>query len=472
MTRQNDIAVIGLGVMGANLARNLASRGFQVAGFDREIEAGRRVAGEHPEAGLVIAEDPKDLVGGLERPRRILVMVNAGAPVDAVLDSLDPWLEQDDVVVDAGNSLWADTDRRLQRASARPWRFVGMGVSGGAEGALRGPAIMPGGDPAAYERLRPLLEAIAARSDSGPCVTYCGRGSAGHFVKMVHNGIEYGDMQLIAEVVMLMREGLGLAPEKVSQTFREWNQGELQSFLVEITADILHTSDPESPSGALLVDAILDQAGQKGTGRWTVMAAAELGVPIPTIAAAVDARSQSAARAQRLRAATAFGDRRSPLGGVGPADLKDALYASKIASYAQGFAMLARASAERDYGTDLSEVARIWTAGCIIRARFLERVRQAFRTEPGLEMLALSADFAGELQRRQTAFRGVVAAASAAGFPIPGLSASLAWFDTLRMARGSAALIQAQRDYFGSHTYERLDRPGTKVHTDWPRFGG
>jgi 6-phosphogluconate dehydrogenase len=288
---------------------------------------------------------------------------------------------------------------------------------------------------------------------------------------MVHNGIEYGDMQLIAEVVMLMRVGLGLPATEVAKTFREWNDGELESYLVEITADILRAPDPERTDGSLLVDAILDQAAQKGTGRWTVMAAAELGIPIPTVAAAVDGRSLSADRGLRLKAADVLGDRRGSFSGASIADLKDALYASKIASYAQGFAMLARASAERGYGTDLSEVARIWTAGCIIRARFLERVRQAFKGGGNPELLALSVEFASDLSRRQEAWRRVVSASVVAGLPVPGLSASLAWFDTLRMARGSAALIQAQRDYFGSHTYERVDRPGVAVHTEWPRFG-
>ncbi|MBI5543006.1 MAG: NADP-dependent phosphogluconate dehydrogenase [Deltaproteobacteria bacterium] len=459
MSNLNEIAVIGLGVMGANLARNLAGRGFRVAGYDRNPESGLRLNAEHPDAKLAVASSVAELVRGLERPRRIVVLVNAGAPVDAVLDSLDPLLEQGDVVVDAGNSLYTDTERRIARAAERPWRFLGMGISGGAEGALKGPAIMPGGDRASYERLRPLLEAIAARSESGPCVTWCGQGSAGHFVKMVHNGIEYGDMQLIAEIVTLMREGLKLPISEVAAAFSRWNEGELGSYLVEITADILRTSDPERPGGWLL-DAILDQAGQKGTGKWTVIAAAELGVAIPTIAAAVDARNLSAARPLRLKAAKVLGERVGELAGISVADLEDALYASKIASYAQGFAMLERASAQKGYQTNLAEVARTWTAGCIIRARFLDRVRRSFQADPQLPMLALAPDFARELERREPAWRRVVAAAAAAGIPAPGLSASLGWFDTLRTSRGGGAVIQAQRDYFGSHTYERVERPG------------
>ena len=467
MNRVNDIAVVGLGVMGANLARNFAGKGFQVSGFDRNPEAGRQLCLAHPEAGIEVAESLAQMVARLERPRRIVIMVNAGKPVDSVLEALDPLLESGDVVVDGGNSLYLDTERRLAHAADRPWRLVGMGVSGGSEGALRGPAMMPGGDEASYERLRPLLEAIAARTASGPCVTWCGKGAAGHFVKMVHNGIEYGDMQLIAETVMLLRQGLGVAAAEAAETFSRWNEGELQSYLVEITADILRTPDPERSDGSLLVDAILDKAGQKGTGQWTVTAAAELGVAIPTIAAAVDARNLSAARALRLDVAKVLGSGVTRATGIQPDDLKDALYASKIASYAQGFSMMARASVERGYGTNLAEIARIWTSGCIIRARFLERVQRAFEKSPDLESLVLATDFAEELQRREGAWRRVVAAAATSGMPMPGLMASLSWFDSLRTARGSSALLQAQRDYFGSHTYERTDRPGTAVHTDW-----
>ncbi len=468
MEKLNDIGMIGLGVMGGNFARNLASKGFRVAGWARDLDAARKLAADHPEAKLTISDDLVGLVRALERPRRIVVLVNAGKPVDDVLAALDPLLDPDDVVVDAGNSLFADTERRLSQWASRPWKFVGMGISGGSEGALKGPAMMPGGDRASYERLKPLLEATAARSDAGPCVTWCGNGSAGHFVKMVHNGIEYGDMQLIAETALLLKEGLALAPDKVAQTFADWNRGELNSYLVEITADILRTPDPEK-AGGLLVDAILDQAGQKGTGSWTVVAAAELNVAIPTIAAAVDARNLSAGRNVRLEAAKLLGGGHKPLAGVTIDDLRDALYASKIASYTQGFAMLARGSAQRGYQTDLAEVARIWTSGCIIRARFLQHVREAFSQKPAPELLALAPAFAADLAKREAGWRRVVAAATAAGLPIPGLAASLTWFDTLRTARGSAALIQAQRDYFGSHTYERLDRPGQAIHTDWPR---
>ncbi len=466
-----DVAVIGLGVMGANLARNFASRGHRVAIFNRSPEKTRALVARHPEAAFVGCESLDSLVAALARPRRIILMVPAGPPVDVSLDALDPLLEADDIVVDAGNSLYTDTDRRAARAENAVWRFMGMGVSGGSEGALKGPSIMPGGDFVAWENLRSILESIAAVADSGPCVTWCGRGSAGHFVKMVHNGIEYGDMQLIAESAVLLRKGLDLPAEAVADTFSEWNAAELESYLIEITADIFRTPDPEIP-GRLLLDSILDRAGQKGTGRWTARAALDLGVAIPTIAAAVDARTMSADRARRVAAEAAFeraGGQR--LVGIETDDVRAALYAAKIASYSQGFDLLARASEAFDYGTDLAEVARIWKAGCIIRARFLDRVREAFRA--GAEssgndrLLALAPDFRDELASRVPSWRRVVAAGVMAGIPIPGLSTSLAWFDTLTTARGSTNLIQAQRDYFGSHTYERVDAPGRFVHTDW-----
>jgi len=467
--QKSTIAVVGMGVMGANLARNLASRGHSVVVFNRTVERARELAGRHPEANFVVASTLQDLVDLLERPRRIVLMVPAGAPVDEVLDGLDALLAEGDVVADGGNSLFTDTERRARRAEGRPWRFLGMGVSGGAEGALKGPSIMPGGDERAFSELRPWLESIAAESDSGKCVTYCGRGSAGHFVKMVHNGIEYGDMQLIAETAMLLRRGLGATADEAARTFEEWNRGELDSFLVDITADIFRTKDPKASDGSALVDSILDRAGQKGTGRWTVEAALGLGVAIPTIAAAVDARVMSASKDLRVAAEKQFGRPGRALLNVTVEDLRDALYASKIASYTQGFSMLSAASAAHDYGTQLPEVARIWTAGCIIRARFLARVRRAFESEPAPALMALSPEFAQDLAKRVEPWRKVVACAALAGFAVPGLSASLSWFNTLTTATGSASLIQAQRDYFGSHTYERVDAPGTFVHTEWPR---
>ncbi len=466
----SDVAVIGLGVMGANLARNFASHGLKVAGYDRDPASGARLNKEHPEAHIRVASSLADLVANLERPRRIVLLVNAGKPVDAVLDGLENLLEKDDIVVDAGNSLYTDTDRRIARARERAWRFVGMGVSGGSEGALRGPSIMPGGDVEAWHRLQPVLEAVAAKSKSGVCVTYCGKASAGHFVKMVHNGIEYGDMQLIAETAMLLRRGLDMPASAVADTFTRWNEEELESFLIELTASIYRTRDPQRPD-ELLVDNILDQAGQKGTGKWTIIAASEFGVAIPTVAAAVDARILSAAKPLRERAEKVFPRAQVLLQGVLVDDLKDALYASKVASYTQGFALLRKASDELGYGTNLSEIARIWTAGCIIRASFLDQIRAAFGRSPEPELLALAPEFVADLRKRLPAWRRVVAAGAAAGYPIPGLSASLQWFDTLTTADGSANVIQAQRDAFGAHTYERRDKPGVFVHTDWPAGG-
>ena len=485
---QADVAVIGLGVMGAHFARNLAGRGFRVSLFDRDPSVARNLLTEFPELPFTACDTLAELVGATERPRRLVLLVPAGRPVDDSLDALAPLLESDDIVVDSGNSLFEDTDRRDARAAHSPWRFVGMGISGGSQGALEGPSMMPGGDPEAWTRLQPVLESAAAVSDSGPCVAHCGRGSAGHFVKMVHNGIEYGDMQLIAESSVLMRLGLGLTPLAIADTFSAWNAAELESYLIEITADIFRTEDPERP-GELLLDAIVDQAGQKGTGRWTVQAALDLGVAIPTITAAVDARMLSANRARRVRAEALFSTATAKQGATDPrgaqaltdislADVRAALYAAKIASYSQGFDLLESASQAYGYGTPLSEVARIWKSGCIIRARFLDDVRVAFseasapahQKEGGEDrLLALAPGFRDELETRLPAWRRVVAAAAQAGLPVPGLSASLAWFDSITRARGSASLIQAQRDYFGSHTYERRDAPGRSVHTDWAR---
>ncbi len=462
-----DVGMIGLGVMGGNLALNLADHGHTVAGYSRNADEAQQLKAQN--ARIVPASDLRDFVAKLAKPRRIIVLVNAGAPVDSVLEGLDPLLESGDVVVDAGNSLFRDTDARLARAKDKPYRFVGMGVSGGSEGARRGPSMMPGGPPEAYEILRPMLESIAARSDQGTCVTWCGHASAGHFVKMVHNGIEYGDMQLIAETAMLLRQGLGLSGTRAADVFLRWNDGELESFLIEITAKILRVEDPKQP-GKLLVDAILDAAEQKGTGRWTVIAAAELGTPIPTIAAAVDARGLSSQKALRVKAESLLGARvdEAPLA-IEVQDLEHALYAAKIASYAQGFAMMRAASDERGYGTKLDEIARIWTAGCIIRARFLARIREAFTGNKDVPSLALTPSFARELRDKRPALRRVVAAASAAGFPVPGFAVSLAWLDTLATASGTANVIQAQRDFFGSHTYRRVDAPDTAVHTDWTK---
>ncbi len=462
-----DIGVVGLAVMGSNLALNLVSRGLSVVGFNRDPKVMARVAASEPR--LQTAPDLAAFVQKLERPRRILVLVAAGAAVDAVIDGLEPHLDPGDVIVDAGNSHWTDTDRRAARAAASKggWRFMGMGVSGGAEGARKGPSLMPGGDLEAYERLRPVLEKIAAVGVGGPCVTHCGKGSAGHFVKMVHNGIEYGDMQLLAEAASLLRDGLGLPAAQVADTFDAWGQAELESYLVKITAAIFRTEDPERP-GALLLDAIEDRAGQKGTGAWTVGAAAELAVAIPTIASAVDARIVSAGKPLRIEAERAFAPvRPARVVGIGPDDVRAALWSAKVASYAQGFALLRTASEAKGYGTDLAEVARIWTAGCIIAARLLGDIRAAFQESPPPASLVLAPAFTRELKARLPALRSVVSAATRAGRAVPGMSASLAWLEGITTARGTASLIQAQRDYFGAHTFERVGRPGVAVHHEW-----
>ncbi|MCA9650738.1 MAG: NADP-dependent phosphogluconate dehydrogenase [Myxococcales bacterium] len=464
-----DLAVVGLGVMGANLARNFHSRGLTVAVYNRNPAVADAFHAEHGDPRLIDCRSYEALAAALKPPRIVVLMVTAGRAVDAVIDELRPRLEPGDVIIDGGNSHWPDTERRHELLAPTGLRFVGMGVSGGEEGALRGPSMMPGGDRESWERLRPLLESAAAVSDGGPCVTWCGHRSAGHAVKMIHNGIEYGDMQLIAETWSLLRNGLGLGPSRLREVFAGWNGGRLGSFLIEITAEIVAAADPQgSAKGPTpLVDAILDVAGQKGTGRWTAIDAIEAGVPLGTITAAVDARALSARLDDRRRAAEIFAEPPAPLAGVSEDDLEAALYAAKLMSYTQGFDLLRTASRERGYETDLAEVARIWKAGCIIRARFLDRVHAAYRRDPSLPLLCLDPGFADELRAALPAWRRVVAAATAAGHPVPALSASLAWFDTMRQARGSAALIQAQRDYFGAHTYRRVDAPDEIVHTEW-----
>ncbi len=466
MSTPADIAVIGLGVMGANLARNFHSRGWRVAVHNRTTSILDAFMDEHGDERFVSCESLDEVLAKLQTPRKIVLMVTAGRAVDAVMDALAGRLEPTDIVIDGGNSQWSDTDRRNAWAKEHGFRFVGMGVSGGEEGALKGPSMMPGGDDAVWPELKPILESAAAVSDSGPCVTWCGRGSAGHFVKMVHNGIEYGDMQLIAETWTLLRQGLGRSPVQTRSVFEAWNAGRLQSFLIDITAEIVAAKDPHSADP--LVEHILDVAGQKGTGRWTVLGAVEAGIPLGTITAAVDGRALSARKSDRVAAAATFADAATaPLQGIDEADLEQALYASKLISYTQGFDLLRQASESRDYGVDLAAIARVWKAGCIIRAAFLDRVYDAYRTDPQLPLLCLAPSFAAELTAALPAWRRVVGAAVAAGIPVPALSASLAWFDGLRTDPGSARLIQAQRDHFGAHTYKRDDAPTEAVHTEW-----
>ncbi|MEZ4315857.1 MAG: NADP-dependent phosphogluconate dehydrogenase [Myxococcota bacterium] len=458
-----DLAVLGLGVMGANLARNFHSRGWTVGVYNRSAPKLDEFMSEHGDPRFVGTTDLAALVQSVKRPRRMVLMVTAGRAVDALVDALVPLLEEGDVIVDGGNSHFPDTDRRVEALAGTGVTFVGMGVSGGEEGALKGPSMMPGGTRESWESLRPLLESAAAVSDSGPCVTWCGNGSAGHYVKMVHNGIEYGDMQLIAETWAILRAG-GRSPVQIREVFERWNAGRLSSFLIEITSHIVAAKDPQGPGP--IVDQILDVAGQKGTGRWTSISAITQGVPLSTVTAAVDARALSALKPLRVQGEQVLG------GGFGSVDvsaedLESALYAAKLMSYTQGFALLRSASDDKGYESDMGAISRIWKAGCIIRAAFLDRVYDAFERDPGLPLLALDPTFAAELKAALPGWRRVVSAAFAAGIPIPALSASLSWYDSIRTGRGTACIIQAQRDYFGAHTYKRIDAPETSVHTEW-----
>ncbi|MCS6907479.1 MAG: NADP-dependent phosphogluconate dehydrogenase [Anaerolineales bacterium] len=463
-----DLAVIGLAVMGQNLALNIERNGYRVAVYNRTLERMRQFLAERAQGKQIIGcETLPDLVASLKRPRRLLIMVKAGSPVDQMINELLPHLEPGDILIDGGNSFFKDTERRLQEVEARGLLYLGIGISGGEEGALKGPSLMPSGHPEAYRALESLLQAIAAKVDGEPCVTYLGRGGAGHYIKMVHNGIEYADMQLIAETYDLLRRGLGLSAAQIAQTFAAWNQSELNSYLIEITAQILGVMDTES--GEPLVEKILDVAEQKGTGRWTSQEALELGVPIPTLQAAVEARALSAQRSLRLEIAPQFSGLLlppSPVAAIEIDSLKRGLYAAKICAYAQGMAMLEQATRTYQYEFDLSEVARIWRGGCIIRARLLEHIRRAYRQNPHLPNLILDPFFRQALLEAQPAWRETVQFGVGAGIPLPAMSAALAYFDGLRSERLPANLIQAQRDYFGAHTYRRLDREGV-FHTEW-----
>jgi 6-phosphogluconate dehydrogenase len=463
------MGVVGLGVMGANLARNIEGRGFPVVGYD--VDPARTQAFVNgPAKGTAVlgVGSPAELMAAIERPRRVLIMVPAGAPVDSVIAHLRPHLAPGDILIDGGNSHFRDTDRRSDELQSAGLHFVGAGVSGGEEGALRGPAIMPGGPREAWDALAPIFRAIAARAEDGdPCVGYMGPRGAGHYVKMVHNGIEYGDMQLIAETYDLLHRGALVPTSELSGIFAEWNRAELKSYLIEITAEVLARIDPET--GTPIVDVILDEAQQKGTGKWMSQNAFDVGAPIPTVNAAVEARLLSALKDERLVAsrwllgpAPGYRGNRDAL--IGAA--RQALYASKITSYAQGMALMRDASREYHYAIDPGEVARVWRAGCIIRAALLGDVRAAFGREPGLVNLLLDESFRQAMAERQDGWRHVVQTAIGLGIPMPAMSASLAYYDAYRSARLPANLTQAQRDYFGAHTYRRVDREGV-FHTDW-----
>jgi len=464
-----DIGLIGLAVMGQNLALNMADHGFTVAAYNRTAARTEAfVSGEAAGTSIVAAYSLEELVGWLRPPRKILLMVKAGAAVDGVISDLLPLLDPGDVIIDGGNSHYEDTMRRTRRLEGRGLLFVGSGISGGEEGARHGPSIMPGGSPAAWPLVRDVLQSIAARtSDGTPCCDWIGPNGSGHFVKMVHNGIEYGDMQLIAESYHLMHAGLGMSHDEMHETFATWNSGRLDSYLVEITADIMaYTED-----GAPLVESILDAAAQKGTGAWTAVTALERGVPVTLVAEAVFARFVSALTTERAAASRILpgpqgrieGDRAEVL-----ADLEHAMYASKIVSYAQGFMLLRDAA--RHYGWELDHggIAQLWREGCIIRAVFLDEIRAAFARDPDLAILLTDPFFAEAVSAAQDGWRRTVARAAVAGIPVPAYGTALSFYDAYRSARLPANLIQAQRDYFGAHTYERIDRPrGETFHTDW-----
>ncbi|MEN9202777.1 MAG: NADP-dependent phosphogluconate dehydrogenase [Thermostichus sp. DG_1_6_bins_120] len=463
-----SFAVIGLAVMGENLALNLERNGFPVAVYNRTGSKTDQFMRERAQGKQITpAYSLSELVRAMERPRKFLIMVKAGAPVDAVIEELKPLLDPGDIIIDGGNSLYTDTDRRAEALASTGVHFVGMGVSGGEEGALNGPSLMPGCSLEAYKELEPILTKIAAQVPDGPCVTYLGPKGGGHYVKMVHNGIEYGDMQLIAEVYDLMRTGLRLSAAQMQEIFQAWNQTELESFLIEITAKILQTLDPET--GKPLVEVILDKAGQKGTGLWTVKDALDLGVAVSTIEAAVQARILSSIKEERVAASTQLKGPGTNFTGEPDSfiqDLRAALYCAKICSYAQGMALLKKATAAHGYIYDFSEIPRIWKGGCIIRARFLGEIQAAYKRDPELVNLLLDEEFKQAIQERQGSWRRVVATATSLGIPIPAISASLAYYDSYRTANLPQNLTQAQRDFFGAHTFERIDKPGV-FHHEW-----
>src|SRR5215467_9994794 len=459
-----QIGVTGLAVMGRNLARNLARHGYRVALHNRTIERTRSLVADHGHEGTFMpSESMKDFVASLARPRAIIIMVKAGEPTDAVISELVPLLDAGDIVVDCGNAHYTDTRRRERDLRAQDLHFVGAGVSGGEEGALHGPSIMPGGSAESYLTLGPIFETIAAQVDGTPCCVHVGPDGAGHFVKMVHNGIEYADMQLIAEAYDLLRAGTDSSPNELADIFAAWNEGDLESFLIELTADVLAHADVAT--GKPFVDVVLDQAEQKGTGRWTVQSALDLGIPITGIAEATFARSLSGHADQRAAARDAFGSAVSKLE-LDVDDVRRALYASKVVAYAQGFDHIAAGSAEYTWGIDRGAMATIWRGGCIIRARFLNRIREAYDGDPQLPSLLVAPYFAGAVRSGVESWRRVVAAATSAGIPTPAFASSLAYYDGLRRDRLPAALIQGQRDNFGAHTYRRVDREGS-FHTDW-----
>lgn len=474
--QERGVGMIGLGVMGRNLLLNIEDQGFPVAVWNLQTEwTDAFLAGEGSGRNITGVKSLEELSSVLTPPRRILMMIKAGQPVDATLDQLLPYLEAGDVVLDGGNSHFEDTISRQQVCGRKGIYFFGLGVSGGEEGARHGPSLMPGGDRVVYEQhLQEVLKRIAAISDSGPCVGYIGPGGSGHFVKMVHNGIEYGDMELIAEAYDVMGRGLGMNAEEISEVFASWNRGRLSSYLINITSRILQVRDPAT--GNPLVEMILDKAGQKGTGKWTAQSALDLGVPVPTISAALDARFLSAIKEQRIEAAVRMP---APSGFLGIEKemalkkLEVALYASKICTYAQGMSVITAGSQEHKWGINEAEVCRIWKSGCIIRARLLDDIRQVFQTSPGIRNLLLNAHLSDLMLSLEKDWRDLVTSARRSGIPTLSMAASLSYFDAFRSVTLPLNLTQAQRDFFGAHTYRRVDDPhGKTVHTDWQNSEG
>ncbi len=472
--KKADIGLVGLAVMGENLVMNMESKGFTVAVFNRTVQKVTDfVEGRAKGKNIIGTYSLEELVKSLKTPRKIMLMVKAGKPVDDFIDALIPHLDKGDIIMDGGNSHFPDTTRRTQYVESKGLLYIGTGVSGGEEGALKGPSIMPGGSPAAWPHVKPILQAIAAHVDGQPCCDWVGENGAGHFVKMVHNGIEYGDMQLICEAYFLMREALGMSADEMHEVFAEWNKGELDSYLIEITRDILAKKDED---GSPLVDKILDTAGQKGTGKWTGIAALDEGVPLTLIVEAVFSRSLSADKDGRVKASkqlkgpgkTFAGDKKKFIDSI-----RKALYASKIISYTQGYLLMKAAAETYGWNLNFGGIALMWRGGCIIRSVFLGKIKEAFDKDPNLDNLLLAPYFTQAIHDAQDAWRDVCAQAITLGAPAPAMTSALAYYDGLRTARLPANLLQAQRDYFGAHTYERLDKPrGEFFHTDWTGEGG
>lgn len=469
-----DIGLIGLAVMGENLVMNMESKGFTVAVYNRTVSRVENfVEGRAKGLNILGAKTLEEFVGLLKKPRKVMLMIKAGQPVDDFIELLLPLLEKGDIIIDGGNSHYPDTARRVAYLESKGLYFIGAGVSGGEEGALKGPSISPGGSPEAWAEVKPILQAISAHVDGEPCCDWVGEGGAGHFVKMVHNGIEYGDMQLIAEVYQIMRDVLGMKPDEMADVFEKWNEGKLESYLIEITRDILRVKDED---GQPLVDKILDTAGQKGTGKWTAQNALEEGVPLTLITEAVFARALSSNKEGRVEASRVLAYK----GEAPKADkealiqaMHDALYAAKLVSYTQGYMLMRSAAKTYRWNLNYGGIAMMWRGGCIIRSVFLGKIKEAYDKNPDLENLMLDPYFAKEITDAQPAWRQVCAAAMLRGIPIPAMTSALAFFDGLRTARGSANLLQAQRDYFGAHTYERVDRPRNEFfHTNWTGEGG